>query len=167
MDSSVVFAYFGAILLVIGIVGCLVPVLPGVPLAWAGLFVAYFSVSTDITVRALIITGIIAAAVTAFDFISPALFTKTWGGTKAGSIGSTIGIFVGLFMGPLGVIAGPFFGALIGEMIHDSSDMKVCLRSATGSFIGFLLGTGIKLIVCIGFAWFFIISLHLNLAASV
>lgn len=167
MDSSVIFAFFGAVLLLIGIIGCVIPVLPGVPLAWAGLFVSYFSAYTDITVRSLIITGVIAAAVTVFDFISPALFTKTWGGSRAGTIGSTIGIFAGLFMGPLGVIAGPFVGALIGEMIHDSSDMRTCLRAAAGSFIGFLLGTGIKLIVCFGFIWFFIISLHLNLAATV
>ncbi len=167
MDSSIMFAIFGALLLLIGIIGCVVPGLPGVPFAWAGLLVAFFSVYTQLTVRTLVITGIIAAIVTVFDFISPALFTKSWGGSKAGSLGSTIGIFVGLFMGPLGVIAGPFLGAFIGELIHDSSDMKVCLRSAVGSFIGFLLGTGIKLICSFAFVWIFIASLSLDYGGAV
>src|SRR5690606_41814330 len=81
--------------------------------------------------------------------------SRRFGGSKMGEKGAMIGVFAGLLMGPFGIIIGPFLGAFIGEMIHDRSNINGALRAAIGSFIGFLTGTGIKLILCLVFAWYF------------
>lgn len=85
--------------------------------------------------------------------------TKQSGGSKYGIIGSSVGLFAGFFTGPWGIIFGPFLGAFVGEMIHDSSDMKHVFESALGCFKGFLLGTGMKMMATGAFIWVFIITL--------
>jgi uncharacterized protein YqgC (DUF456 family) len=159
MDGSIAYVIFGGIFLLIGFAGTIVPVLPGAPLAWLGLLLAYFSVYTDISVTTLIITAVIAVLVSILDNIFPIIFTKQSGGSKAGTWGSTIGLIVGFFIGPIGIIAGPFIGAWVGEMIHDNSDSKRALSAAFGSLKGFLLGTGMKMIACGIFIWIFVTSL--------
>jgi uncharacterized protein YqgC (DUF456 family) len=103
--------------------------------------------------------GVIGAIVFAVDYVVPVWGTKHFGGTKAGVRGSTIGLFLGLLVTlamPIGFIAvllGPFIGAYIGEKNAGTDDHKAW-RSAFGSFVGFLCGTGIKVIyacVCIYF----------------
>ena len=159
MAGDIAFTIFAGILLVIGFAETIVPVLPWVPLAWIGLFLAYFSSYTDIFVTALIITAIVAILVSVLDNIFPIIFTKQSGGSKAGTWGSTIGLIVGFFIGPLGIILGPFVGAWVGEMIHDNSDSKRALAAAFGSLKGFLLGTGMKMFACGIFIWIFVTSL--------
>lgn len=88
----------------------------------------------------------VMVVITALDYFIPMWGTKRFGGTKAGVTGSTIGLIVGLFLGPIGIVVGPFLGALAGELITAPDEFKRALRSATGSFVGFLLGTGLKLI---------------------
>ena len=103
--------------------------------------------------------GVIGAAVFVLDYVVPIWGTKKLGGTKEGVRGSTLGLFAGLiitFIFPIGFIAvllGPFIGAYLGEKNAGTEDHKAW-RSAFGSFVGFLLGTGIKTIyacVCIYF----------------
>ena len=94
--------------------------------------------------------------ITVLDYFIPIWGTKKFGGSKAGVIGSGIGLIVGLFFGPLGIILGPFLGALAGELITNQTEIKKALRSATGSFIGFLFGTGLKLVFCGFMAYYFV-----------
>lgn len=148
MTADILFVIFGSILLLAGFIGCLLPVLPGPPLAWAGFFLASFSSLTDISTKTLIITVILVVLVTIFDTIAPPLFTKKNGGTKYGTWGSTIGLVVGMFLGPIGIILGPFAGSYIGEIINDSTDKKKALKTAWASLVGFLVGSGTKMIVC-------------------
>ena len=153
------FLILAAVLLILGIIGCIVPMLPGPPLAWAGLLLAFFSSYTEYGLITLLITGTIAVVVTVLDTFLPALMTKKTNGSKAASRGATIGIIVGLFMGPFGVIFGPFCGALIGELIHNSEDFSKALKVAWGSFLGFLCGTGLKLLTVICFIWLFVLQI--------
>ena len=67
MDGSIAYVIIGGIFLLIGFAGTIVPILPGAPLAWLGLLLAYFSVYTDISVTALIITAVIAVLVSVLD----------------------------------------------------------------------------------------------------
>lgn len=159
MDTvSIILCVVAGLLLIIGFIGTFVPVIPGPPLAWGGLLAAYFSVYNEISLVTLIITFAVAVAITVLDTILPPIMTKKSGGSKSATTGSTVGIFVGLFLGPLGVILGPFIGALIGELIHTNGDMSSSLKSAWGAFLGFLFGTGIKMIVVAVFIWLFILS---------
>ncbi|MBP5441785.1 MAG: DUF456 domain-containing protein [Treponema sp.] len=138
----------GVLLIVVGLIGCIIPGVPGTPLCWGALLLAYFTTKSSITWVSILILGIITVIVEILDFFIPAMLTKASGGSKAGSIGSTIGVFAGLLMGSIvTILIGPFIGALIGELIHDSSDLKKVFKSAWFSFLGFLTGSGIRLVV--------------------
>ena len=135
------------ILMLIGIIGCIVPGLPGTPIAYAGLWIAQLTERVDFSWQFLLIWGIITVVISVLDYIVPAWGTKRYGGTKWGVWGSTIGVFVGLFAGPWGVILGPLVGAVIGELLGGKAAQEA-LRAGWGSFIGILFGTIIKLIAC-------------------
>ena len=150
----VILAIFCAI---IGIVGAIVPGLPGPPFAWLAVLLQSFTkFDEDFTPTFLIITAVLAVVITVLDYVVPAWGTKRFGGTPAGTKGSTIGLlvsvfllpFLGITIGPFGIVGillGPFAGAYIGERIN-SVDDKLALRSAFGSFMGFMAGTFIKLV---------------------
>ncbi len=149
-----------AILLsLIGIVGAVVPGIAGTPFSFLAILAMSFVDGIDYSARFLLIMGLIGAVVFAVDYVVPIWGTKKFGGTKAGVRGSTIGLFLGLFITfvfPIGFIAillGPFIGAYIGEKSAGTAD-HLAWKSALGSFVGFLLGTGIKIVyacVCIYF----------------
>lgn len=159
-DPTLLLAILAGVLLLVGLIGTVLPVLPGPPIAWVGLLVGFFSNYSDLTVTVLIVTFIVAAAVTVIDTIFPSVMTKKAGGSKAATWGCTIGLVVSFFLGPIAILICPFIGALIGELIHDASDIKRAFKAAFGAFSGFLLGTGIKIITVSIFIWFFIRSLH-------
>ena len=115
------------VLMVIGIIGCIVPGLPGTPIAYAGLWIAQATDRVDFSWQILLIWGIVTIVVSVLDYVVPAWGTKQFGGTKWGVWGSTIGVFAGLFFGAAGVIIGPLAGAILGELIGGKSR-----RSAQG-----------------------------------
>lgn len=160
MDAgiSLILCLVAGVLLFVGFLGTFVPVLPGAPLAWAGLLVAYFSEYTDISLLCLIITAVIAVVVSIVDNIFPVTMTKKFGGSKYATTGATIGLVVGFFTGPWGIILGPFLGALIGEFINKEGRNGGVFKAAFGAFMGFLLGTGLKMITVLAFIWIFVIS---------
>lgn len=151
-----IFFILSFVFLLAGIAGSILPVLPGPPLGWIGLLLFSFTSDSTFTTSFLIWTGVVAAAITALDYIIPVWGTKKFGGTKAGVRGSTIGLLIGVFFAPFGfisVIIGPMIGAYIGEMMQEKDSTKA-LKSAIGSFIGFLLGSGMKLIYgCLALYW--------------
>lgn len=157
---SIILLILAAILLFLGLIGTIVPVIPGVPLAWGGILLGYFSVYSNLGLTTVIICLVVTVIVTILDNVFPAAMTKKSGGSKAGVWGSTIGLILGMFLGPWGIIAGPFCGALIGEFIHDHSDGARCFKAALGAFKGFLFGTGIKMITVCVFIWIFVYQLN-------
>lgn len=136
-----------------GVIGSIVPALPGPPLAYLGMWLAHWSGYVQFSTTALVTWGIVVVVVTVIDFVLAPWMTKRFGGSKAGSWGSTIGLLIGMFA-PLplfvGPILGPFIGAYIGEKYFSGKDSSASLRSAWGSFLAFFVGTGIKLISCVG-----------------
>lgn len=155
---SIVLCIAAGVLLLVGFLGTFVPILPGAPLAWAGLLAAHFSQYNSISYLCLIITAVIAVAVSVADNIFPVTMTKKAGGSKYATTGATLGLIVGFFTGPWGIILGPFFGALIGEIINKKGMKDGVLKAALGAFSGFLLGTGLKMITVLGFIWVFVLS---------
>ena len=133
--------------MLIGIIGCIIPGLPGVPIAYAGLWIAQATDRVDFSWQFLLIGGIATIIISVLDYVVPAWGTKHYGGTKWGVWGSTIGVFVGLFFGAAGVILGPLVGAVLGEIIS-GKDFSNALKAGWGSFIGILFGTILKLIAC-------------------
>lgn len=151
------------LLLIMGFAGTFVPVLPGAPLAWAGLLAAYFSEHAALPLWLLAVCAAVAVIVSVADGVFPVTMTKKSGGSKAGLWGCAIGLVAGFLIGPAGIVAGPLVGAFAGEMLHDSSDARRALRAALGAFKGFLLGTGLKMLAVAAFVWVYVWSL---LAAS-
>lgn len=131
---------------VVGLLGVIVPVLPGTLLSFGGLLCAYFVTGSTISTTQLIVCGIVSIIVVLLDYLLPGYFTKVFGGTKAGITGATIGTFVGFIFGIPGIILGPFFGAVIGEMVGGKADIDRALSVGLGSLLSFLVGSGIKLI---------------------
>ena len=144
----------GIILLLVAFAGCFLPVLPGPPLAFGALILLHFTTVTDVPYEVLWTMAGLALIATILDYIVPVWGTRKFGGSKAGERGSIAGVIVGLFLGPLGIIIGPFFGALAGELLSGTPGDRA-FRSAIGSFIGFLLGVGLKLMVTMVIAFYF------------
>ena len=145
----------GIILMILGIIGCLVPVLPGPPFSFLGLLAIHFTKFGDFSTLILLILGGVALAVTIFDLIVPLWGTKKFGGSKYGSRGATIGLVIGFFLGPIGIILGPFLGAFAGEMIF-KDDVKYAIKAGFGSLLGFLTGIGLKLAASSVITFYFI-----------
>lgn len=135
------------LLMLIGVIGCIVPGLPGTPIAYLGLWIAQATERVDFSWQFLLVWGIVMIAVSALDYVVPAWGTKHYGGTRYGVWGSTLGVFVGLFFGAAGVILGPLVGAVLGEMLSGKA-LSEALKAGWGSFVGILFGTVIKLICC-------------------
>ena len=146
------------VLLIAGFIGSFLPILPGPPLSWLGLLMLYLVKGIEMNYWTLGITLFITIVVTILDYVIPAMGTKRFGGSKYGVWGTNIGLIVGLFIPPFGFILGPFMGALIGELIFDSNNFNRALKAATGSFIGFLASTFLKIVVCLGFFILFCIK---------
>ncbi len=136
----------GIVLIIVGLIGCIIPVIPGPPLSYGGMLALHFTKYGPFSEEMLWMMAFAALLVTALDYVVPIWGTKKFGGSKAGVWGSTIGLIVGLFLGPIGIILGPFLGAFAGEMTQ-RKETKDALRAAFGAFIGLLLGVGLKLIV--------------------
>lgn len=141
----------GAVLMLVGLLGSFLPVLPGVPVSWLGLLVFHLAPSVPMNYWFLGITFIVAALIYALNWIIPAIGTKRFGGSRAGMIGATIGMVVGIIAPvPFGIIIGPFIGAFIGEVIN-KSDRRSALKAAFGSFIGFLASSFMEFMVAFAF----------------
>ena len=151
---EIVLIILAFVLLVGGILGAVIPALPGPPLSYIGLLLIQWSGHLGARDRyfslfILLIWAGITVAVTIVDYFLPALMAKRFGGSRAAIIGSFLGLLAGLFIfPPWGMIAGPFLGALVGELIHNrGEDAKEALRVALGAFLAFIVGSGAKLIV--------------------
>ena len=143
-------------LVLLGVLGSFLPVLPGPITSWFGFLLLYFSDLILISKKLLIITLVIALSIWILDYFIPAIGAKKFGGSKYGMIGTTLGLIVGLISPiPGGVFIGPFFGALIGELLKKNNS-KIAIRAAFGSFLGFLASTFLKFIVSIIYLGLFI-----------
>jgi uncharacterized protein YqgC (DUF456 family) len=148
--------------MIIGVIGSFLPVLPGPTISWIGLLLLYFTDAVPANYWILGITLIITIAITVLDYVIPAKGTKHFGGSSYGVWGTNIGLIVGLFFPPFGFLIGPFVGAFIGELIHNSKDHKQALKAATGSFIGFLASTFMKFMVCVIYLGLFLVIVWEN-----
>ncbi len=148
-------AGFGIILMSIGLIGCIVPILPGPPISFTGLLFLQFSRFGHFTTSFLWGMAMLALMVTILDYIVPVWGTKKTGGSKAGIWGATIGMIIGIFFfPPIGIILGPLAGAIIGESIKGAS-LHQSFRAGMGSLLGFFLGIGLKLIASFVMTFYF------------
>ena len=147
---DILFLLVGFLLVVIGVAGSFIPIIPGPLCGWLGLLLIHLTSVVTMDWTFLGITLSVAILIFILDYFIPIWGTKRFGGTKAGAYGAGIGMLVGIFMGPVGIIFGPFIGALAGEL-SQKTPMKQAYKAALGSFIGFLTGTFLKFLICTAF----------------
>jgi uncharacterized protein len=153
--SDYILLILGIFLIILGIIGCLVPVLPGPPFSYLGLILLHLTRFGHFSNITLIVFGAIAVAVTVLDYIVPVWGTKKFGGSKYGTRGATVGLVIGLFLGPLGIVIGPLIGAFVGEMIF-KDDIGYAFKAGFGSLLGFLTGIGLKLAASFVMTFYFV-----------
>lgn len=157
------FIAIAAIILgVVGIIGSVAPGLPGPPLSWFGLLILYIwgngtnGAGEPVSTTVLLVWLGIVIVISVLDYIVPAYFTKLTGGSKYGGYGAMAGLFLGLIYPPVGMIAGSLVGAFVAELLFAGKDAGTSFKSAFGAFLGFLFGTGAKLI-CSAVMMFYIV----------
>ncbi len=137
----------GIVLTVIGIAGSVLPLIPGPPIAYAGLLLQQLRSEAPYSTGFLIFWAAVVVVSLLLDYFIPIWGTKKFGGTKYGVWGCTLGFIAAFWLGPWGFILEPFAGAFIGEMIAQQNS-NIALKAALGSFVGFLAGSFLKLIIC-------------------
>lgn len=154
---DIILIILGVLCLITGLMGCILPFLPGPPVAYLGLVLLHFTDKVQYTTTQLIVWLLIVLVVQVLDYFTPMLGSKYSGGSRWGNWGCIIGTLIGLLFLPWGVIFGPFLGAVIGELLGNK-EFSQALRSGVGSLIGFLLGTFLKFVVCGYFFYQFIVG---------
>lgn len=155
---DIALAVIGAVLMVLSIVGCIAPVLPSVPLAYIGIIILQISDYGDFSTSFLVIWAVLTVLLTALSYVIPTLGTKKLGGSKYGERGCFAGTVIGVFFGPLGIIIGPFIGAVAGELLG-GKEFEAALKSGLGSFLGFIASTFINLLACVALSFFYFAEL--------
>lgn len=136
----------GLIVALIGLLGCILPVIPGPPLSYAALIILSLAKQWEpFSLTFLIIMGALMIAVSLVDYVFPAIGAKRYGASKAGVWFSIIGMIVGIFfIPPWGIFIGAFAGALIGELLVGKGGKKA-LKAGWGVFVGNMVSIGFKL----------------------
>ena len=149
-----------SVLMVVGLAGVVLPILPGLPLSWLGLFIYALGTGFErISIATVVVFFILMILSLVLDFAAPMLGAKKYKASIYGILGALVGLIVGIIvLGFWGIIIGPFIGALLGELVVKRRP-KQALGSALGTFLGFVAGTLFKIIVILVMAGFFIASL--------
>lgn len=131
-------------LVAVGLVGVVVPALPGTILVFAGLLLAAWADDfSRVGVWTIVVIGVIAAASYTVDFVAAALGAKRLGASRRAMAGAALGTIAGLFFGLPGLILGPFAGAVIGELTTNR-DLKRAGQAGVAAWIGFAIGIAVK-----------------------
>lgn len=134
-----------ALLVIAGIVGSVLPALPGLPMVFGGLLLAaWVGDFQQVGWMTLTVLGVLTVLAMAVDLVASLLGTRRVGASGLAVIGAAIGTVVGLFFGILGLLFGPFAGALVGELLAGRG-LYQAGRAGIGAWLGFVIGTLAKL----------------------
>ena len=140
------------------IVGCILPVLPGPPLAYVGLLLVHVTDKVDFSPAQLVCWLLLVIVLQVLDYLTPMLGSKYTGGTEYGNRGSIAGTVLGLFFMPWGIIVGPFIGAVLGELLG-GRDLPKAMKAGLGTFFGVVFGVLLKMALCLYFLYKLIVVL--------
>ncbi len=146
------------ILIIVGLLGCILPVLPGPPLAYVGLLLVHITDKVDFSPAQLVCWLLLVIVLQVLDYLTPLLGSKYTGGSEYGNRGSIAGTVLGLFFMPWGIVVGPFLGAVLGELLG-GKDFPKAMKSGLGTFFGVVLGVLLKMALCLYFLYKLIVAL--------
>ena len=152
---DIILLIIGLLLCLIGIVGSFLPIIPGPVTSWLGILLLNLTSVVEFNLNFVLITLTVAISVGILDYLIPVLGVKKLGGTRSGQIGTTLGLIIALIiLGPIGIIIGPFGGALLGE-ISTKKSLQDSIKPAFGAFIGVFAGSVIKFLISLSFLFFY------------
>jgi len=155
MDQVALATLVSFVLIVTGVAGLLLPALPGAVMIWLGI-AAFGFLAPDVhwPISFYIGQGFLALSTYVIDYLATVWGVKKFKGSKAGAIGAVLGMLLVFVMGPLGIIIGPFVGAIVGELFA-GGELRQALTSGFGTFVGFVVATFLRLFICgIMISWF-------------
>lgn len=145
MDPVLFWYTLAAVLVLVGLAGVVLPALPGLPLVFVGMLVAAWAGDFQrIGPVPLVALGLLTVLSVAADFIATAAGAKRVGAGPMAVWGAALGTLAGIFFGPLGLLGGPFLGALLGELWH-TRRLRRATHVGLATWVGLLLGTVLKL----------------------
>jgi len=144
------------LLFLIGILGTIFPILPGPLISYIGVILLYNYTDIELTQSILVYLGVSMVLVSIGDYLIQVIGVKKLGGGKNAIAGTIIGMIVGLFFPPVGMLLGAFVGAFLGAK-KDTNNEGEALKIALGAFLGFIVGTVLKLIYCV-YIFYYIIK---------
>ncbi|MBZ4039262.1 DUF456 domain-containing protein [Novilysobacter selenitireducens] len=145
MPAETLYYVLSGVLILAGIAGTVLPALPGLPLVFAGMALAAWAGDfQEVGVPMLVLLGLLTVLSLVVDFLATMLGAKRVGASRLALVGSVVGTLVGLFFGPIGLFAGPFLGALVGELIH-GRQIHAAAKVGLGTWVGIVIGTVLKL----------------------
>lgn len=160
LELQTLYYLLAAALVLLGLAGTVLPALPGVPLVFAGMWLAAWAGHYQQVGPAMLIAlGVLTAMSVVIDLLATAIGARRVGASRMAVAGAVIGTFVGLFFGLPGLLAGPFVGALVGELVHGRR-VRQAARVGLGTWLGILVGTALKIglvfamLGLFAFAWF-------------
>lgn len=159
MDMQTVWYTVAAALIIVGLLGTILPVLPGLPLMFAGMWLAaWVDGYQHITAPTLVVLGLLVLLSIGVDLLASLVGAQRAGASRKGLFGAGVGSVVGLFFGLPGLIAGPLLGAAAGEMAH-GRDWQHASRIGLGTWLGLLLGAILKLALAFAMLALFALAL--------
>ncbi len=157
MDPNAYLA-LAALLVIVGLVGTVLPVLPGVLLVFGGLFLAAWAEGfARVGMVGLAIIGILAALAFVADFVASLLGAKRVGASPRALVGASIGGVVGIFFGIPGILLGPFLGAVLGEL-WARGGLKQAGKVGVGTWVGLLVAAVAKVVIAFAMIGVFFIA---------
>jgi len=149
------------IVMLLGLAGTILPVLPGLPIMWAALLgYGLYDGWIEYGWKTMLITGLLVALSVAVDQLASVVGAKKFGASRAGMIGSFVGAIAGaIFFSIPGLILGTFFGAMFCEMAFSRRNLKQSLASGTGALLGFLAGSLFKFMMGAGILAYFLYAI--------
>ncbi|MDB6164241.1 MAG: hypothetical protein JWL98_1673 [Xanthomonadaceae bacterium] len=162
MPVTSLYYILAGLLMLAGIVGIVLPALPGLPLVFAGMLLAAWAGGFEkVGAGTLVALGLLTLLSMAVDFLAATLGARRAGASRLAIVGAMIGTLAGAFFGPVGLFVGPFVGALGGELMHgrrlDAAGMGQATRVGFATWLGLALGIALKLMLALAmvglFAW--------------
>lgn len=147
MTTTILLWVGAAVLTAAGLVGLVLPVLPGPPLLFAGIALAAWAEHfAYLGTGTLTVLGVLALLGVALDFFAGAYGARRYKASGRAVVGATLGAVVGIFFGPAGALLGPFLGAVVGQL-SVTPDLPAAGRAGAGAMVGLVIGTAAKLAI--------------------
>jgi uncharacterized protein len=145
MDPQNLYYLLAGVMVIVGVLGIILPALPGVPLVFAGMWLAAWAGDyQQVGVATVGILAVLAVLSLGIDILGTLLGAKRVGASRMALVGAAVGTVVGLFFGIIGIFIGPFVGALAGEFLHGRKVGRAA-RVGAGTWVGIVIAAALKL----------------------